>query len=318
MTDQPTPTSADANAPVERTSREDFRATGDPALQAGTGADVALLDPHELYLLWERQQWQTQEIDFAQDAIDWHERMTAEERSQRMYGLSSFFVGEQRVAAALAPLMHAIPDEDARVFLCTQIADEARHVAFFDRFYSEVGILQADSLSDRLAETSQYLNPEFTTLFDEMLASRGRRLWQEPEDQKAAVEFVTIYHVVVEGMLALTGGHFIIEYNEQAGTLPGFVEGFSNVARDEHRHVAFGAWFLRDMARQDRRYADAIRRTLVEVAPIADGVLRPNWMQNMSDEDVALFGVAGQNTRAFAAQALSRRLKVITGSATLP
>ena len=110
----------------------------------------------------------------------------------------------------------------------------------------------------------------------------------------------------------------MIRYNEQAGTLPGFVEGFSNVARDEHRHVAFGAWFLRDMARRDRRYADAIRRTLAEVVPIADGVLRPNWMQNMSDEDVALFGVSGQNTRAFAAQALSRRLKVVTGSATLP
>ena len=54
--------------------------------------------------------------------------------------------------------------------------------------------------------------------------------------------------MVIEGMLALTGQHFIIEYNEEKGTLPGFVEGFSNVARDEHRHVAFGARFLRDMA----------------------------------------------------------------------
>jgi ribonucleoside-diphosphate reductase beta chain len=31
-----------------------------------------------------------------------------------------------------------------RIFLCTQIADEARHVAFFDRFYSEVGVLESD------------------------------------------------------------------------------------------------------------------------------------------------------------------------------
>ena len=45
-----------------------------------------------------------------------------------MYGLSSFFVGEQRVAAELGPMMRAAPDEDMRVFLCTQIADEARHV----------------------------------------------------------------------------------------------------------------------------------------------------------------------------------------------
>ena len=36
---------------------------------------------------------------------------------------------------------------------------------------------------------------------------------------------------------------------------PGFVEGFNNVARDEHRHVAFGARFLRDMAQRTRATA---------------------------------------------------------------
>ena len=83
--------------------------------------------------------------------------------------------------------------------------------------------------------------------------------------------------MVIEGMLALTGQHFIIDYNEREGTLPGFVEGFTNVARDEHRHVAFGARFLRDMAREDPRYAAAIQRALAEVAPVAEGVLKPKW-----------------------------------------
>ena len=145
--------------------------------------------------------------------------------------------------------MRAAPDEEMRIFLCTQIADEARHVAFFDRFYAEVGILEADGLEERLAETSEHLNPEFGELFDELLTARVDRLAVEPEDLEALVEAVTIYHMVVEGMLALTGQHFIIDYNERMGTLPGFVEGFTNVARDEHRHVAFGARFLRDMAR---------------------------------------------------------------------
>ena len=311
MTDDGGFGSDDAIAALERTSRADFRATGDPALQGGTGADVRLLDPRALYLLWERQGWQTQQMDFTQDRIDWHEGMSEHERAQRIYSLSSFFVGEQRVAAELAPLLRAVPDEYARMFLCTQMADEARHVAFFDRFYSEVGILRGDSLDERLAETSRHLNADFTTLFDEMLAGRSRRLAQEPEDLETAVEFVTIYHMVVEGMLGLTGQHFVMEYNEQQGTLPGFVEGFTNVARDEHRHVAFGAWFLRDMVRKDRRYAAAIERTLAEVGPAAEGVLTPQWMNDMSEADAALFGVAGQNTRAFAAQALARRLKVI-------
>ena len=116
--------------------------------------------------------------------------------------------------------------------------------------------------------------------------------------------------MVIEGMLALTGQHFIMDYNERVGTLPGFVEGFTRVARDEHRHVAFGARFLRDMARRDRRHVDAIQRTLVEVGPAADSVLKPPWMEGDDDEQT-LFGVSVAETREFAMKALERRMKVI-------
>src|SRR5881227_918286 len=288
-----------------RTDRVDFQATSDPAvLEAADRGEAKLLGYHELYLLWERQQWRTQDLDFSQDRIDWHERIDPEERYARMYGLSSFFVGEQRVASELGPMMRAIPDEDARIFLCTQIADEARHVAFFDRFYSEVGVLEADGLNERLVETSQHLNPQFEDLFDQLLRQRVDRLAVEPGDTEALVEAVTIYHMIIEGMLALTGQHFIIDYNERVGTLPAFVEGFTNVARDEHRHVAFGARFLRDMAREDQRYADAIGATLAEIAPAADGVLRPRWIPPGQD-DVEIFGASINQTRAFALQALT-------------
>ena len=144
-------------------------------------------------------------------------------------------------------------------------------------------------------------------LFDEMLASRVDRLAREPEDLETLVEAITLYHMIIEGMLALTGQHFIISYNEENGTLPGFVEGFNKVARDEHRHVAFGARFLREMAQKDDRYRDAITRTLTEAGPAADGVLMPPWYE----EGQELFGVSLEDTRAFAMKALDRRLKVI-------
>jgi ribonucleoside-diphosphate reductase beta chain len=295
-----------------RTDRVDFRATSDPALQESADRGEAhLLGYRELYELWERQHWAVQDLDFTQDRIDWHERIDPEERQARMYGLSSFFVGEQRVAAELGPIMRAVPDEDMRIFLCTQIADEARHVAFFDRFYTEVGVLEADGLQARLEETSAHLNPEFNVLFDELLLRHVDRLAVEPEDREALVEAITIYHMIAEGMLALTGQHFIIDFNEKAGTLPGFVEGFTNVARDEHRHVAFGSRFLRDMAREDPRYGAAIQRALIEAGPIAEGVLRPKWVPEDVGDDVVLFGASVDETRAFAVQALERRLKVI-------
>jgi ribonucleoside-diphosphate reductase beta chain len=293
----------------QRTERDDFQATSDPAvLESADRGEVNLLTYEQLYNLWERQQWATQDIDFTQDRIDWHERIPEEERFQRMYGLSSFFIGEQKVAEELGPMMRAAPTEEMRVFLCTQIADEARHVRFFNRFYDEVGVLEADTLQGRLVETSEHVNPEFNQLFDEMLKSRVDGLARRPEDLELLVEAITLYHMVIEGMLALTGQHFILQYNEEVGTLPGFCEGFNKIARDEHRHVAFGARFLREMAQADSRYGDAITRTMTEVAPIADGVLQPKWYVEGETE---VLGATMEETRAFAMKCLERRLKVI-------
>jgi ribonucleoside-diphosphate reductase beta chain len=293
-----------------RTEREDFRASSDPALQKGADTGkVKLLDYGELYNLWERQQWATQDLDFTQDRIDWHERIPEQERYQRMYGLSSFFIGEQKVADELGPIMRAAPTEQQRIFLCTQIADEARHVRFFDRFFSEVGIIEgSEELPQRLEALDEHLNESFKTLFDDLLRSRVDRLGQEPGDREALVEAVALYHMVIEGMLALTGQHFIIDYNERVGTLPGFVEGFSNVARDEHRHIAFGVRFLTDCVNEDERYREVIQKMLELAIPVADKVIDPPWPE---EEDTDLFGATREETHAFAAQCLSRRLKVI-------
>jgi ribonucleoside-diphosphate reductase beta chain len=297
------------STPTRTQESEFFRETSDPAVQESADRGKAeLLTYKQLYELWERQQWRTQDIDFAQDRADWR-GFPEEERFQRMYGLSSFFIGEQRVTDELGPMIRAAPTEEMKIFLSTQIADEARHVRFFDRFYAEVGVLESDSLTARLNETASHLNPAFNELFDQMLGSRTRRLGQEPDDQEALVEAVTLYHMVIEGMLALTGQHFIIDYNEREETLPGFVLGFNLIARDEHRHVAFGARFLREKASEDESFLKAIERTLQESLPIADAVLAPPWADEV--DTFELFGVSLEDTRAFAAQALSRRLKVI-------
>ena len=278
-----------------------FAETADPAL-------MELLDYRQLYELWERQQWQTQELDFSEDSDHWR-GFPDEERFQRMYGLSAFFIGEQKVTEELGPMMRAAPTKDMQVFLATQIADEARHVRFFDRFYAEVGVLDSDSLATRLKETERHLNTAFKVLFDEMLGSRVRTLANDPTNITALIEAVTLYHMVIEGMLALTGQHYIIDFNEREGTLPGFVRGFNFVARDEHRHVAFGARFLRDAVAENPDHKATIQRTLEEALEVADAVLTPPWAEGQ--EDYEFFGVSVDETRGFAAQALTRRLKVI-------
>src|SRR5919204_6452858 len=181
--------------------REDFLATSDPALQASADRSKAhLLTYRQLYELWERQQWATQDIDFARDRADWHERIADDEKVQRLFGLSAFFTGEQRVTDELGPIMRACPTEEQRIFLSTQIADEARHVRFFDRFYGEVGVYDgADGLTDRLRATEEHLNESFGQLFDGLLHTKVDRLAAEPEDTEALVEAITLYHMIIEG-----------------------------------------------------------------------------------------------------------------------
>src|SRR3954467_13649599 len=237
-----------------------------------TTADVqGLLGYRELYELWERQQWRVQDLDFTQDRIDWHERFTSERRGAERAGLSGFFLGEQRVTRELGPMLRAMADEDARIFLSTQIADEARHVAFFDRFFAEVGAMRGDDLDERIERLEAHRGEGFIRWFDEALVQRVDRLAADPSDMTALVEAVTIYHLLIEGTIAVTSQHFILMRLEAEGVLPGFVEGFTNVTRDEHRHVAFGVRFLRDAARDS--HGDAIRRTLAELEPTMDEII---------------------------------------------
>src|SRR5439155_779951 len=118
-------------------------------------------------------------------------------------------------------------------------------------------------------------NEAFVELFDRALVKEARELIANPRSVEAKVDFVTTYHMVIEGTLALTGQWTITDYWEKTGKMPGFLEGFRNVARDEHRHVAYGTWYLKKACAGSPELADRVRATLAELLPIASGVLVP-------------------------------------------
>src|SRR5215472_18610280 len=111
----------------------------------------------ELYYRWERQQWRAQDIDFSGDRKQW-EGMSQDERTARLYGLSAFFQGEACVTDTLAPYIIAMPDEEMRIFVTTQLVDEARHTVFFARFFKEVLDVNEEKLEDALAIARGYMN----------------------------------------------------------------------------------------------------------------------------------------------------------------
>jgi ribonucleoside-diphosphate reductase beta chain len=83
----------------------------------------------------------------------------------------------------------------------------------------------------------------------------------------------------------------------------GWVEGFKLISRDEHRHVAYGTWFLREKALDP-----ALRQHVAELIPLASAVLVP---VDADPENYEILDYSMQETNAFAFNALNRRLKVI-------
>ncbi|HEX2084746.1 MAG TPA: hypothetical protein VHF89_03615, partial [Solirubrobacteraceae bacterium] len=122
------------------------------------------------------------------------------------------------------------------------------------------------------------------------------------------VDFVVLYHMVIEGTLALTGQHFMQDYLEKQGKLPGLLEGYQRISQDEHRHVAYGTWFLQQKA-GDPGLRRRIQAKLQELIPVATGVLVPPGVEDPYDYEI--LGYHSSQTHQFAFNALSRRLKVI-------
>ena len=50
-----------------------------------------------------------------------------------------------------------------------------------------------------------------------------QRLIDDPRDIEAKVDFVTLYHMIIEGTLALTGQWLLTDYMERKEILPGWV-----------------------------------------------------------------------------------------------
>jgi len=86
---------------------------------------------------------------------------------------------------------------------------------------------------------------------------------------------VTLYHLVLESTLGLTTFKFITDYLIANELLPGFVDGYSKIHRDETRHIVYGVWYLRETIREHPQMGDTVRQTLRDLLPSVAESLKP-------------------------------------------
>jgi ribonucleoside-diphosphate reductase beta chain len=282
--------------------------TIDPAQGGAAAKRDNLMTYEQLYALWEKRNWRSHELDFSIDREQWLATPTEAQRDTA-WTLSSFYVGEERVAADLAPFVLAAPSGEAEAFLATQLVDETRHAVFFDRWASEVMALSAGDMRSRLKEAEETMIGPWHFLFDDSLRDVAQRLLRTPDDLELFVEGIVIYHMVTEGVLAMTGQRVILQYMEDHSIYPGFQEGFSLVEQDEHRHIAFGVRFLRDVCEERPEMRDVALRTLERLLPRAAEVFAPPEAE--SPREFVSYGYHSSQVYGFAYTALQRRMRAI-------
>ena len=266
--------------------------------------ELQLKPPQDLYNDWERAHWAAQEIDLSKDPADWM-GLEDSERELLYFALSSLMVAEERISTQFCGLVLAQDDEEEGSYLSTQLVDEVRHMQFYARFQNEV-VADPAAIGAHVARAREVLGDPFRRVFDEALVKAHDRLRRDPADREAKVDFVTIYHMIIEGTLGITASHFLLDFLSDRGVLPGFVDGYGRIAADEQRHIAWGTQFLQQAVAVDPSMAEVIRERLLDLLPaVAESVSPPSegaW-DVLGVEDGAL-GEYGLN-------ALTRRLKVI-------
>jgi ribonucleoside-diphosphate reductase beta chain len=263
-----------------------------------------LRSPQELYEQWERSHWSAHEVDLTRDRADW--AALAERERELLYCvLSSLMVAEERISTQFCGLVLAQDDEEEGSYLSTQLVDEVRHMQFYARYRDEV-IADPAEIGEHVARAREVLGAPFRRIFDEALVHAHDRLRRSPADREAKVDFVTTYHMVIEGTLGLTASHFLLDFLRRRELLPGFVEGYGLIAADEQRHIAYGTEFLRRAVADQPELGDVVSRRITDLLPaVAESVSPPG------DGAWDLLGVEDGELARFGLDALGRRLKLV-------
>jgi ribonucleoside-diphosphate reductase beta chain len=263
-----------------------------------------LKDPQALYDDWEHAHWTARDVDLTRDPASWS-ALGDDERGLLYWVLSSLMVAEERISTQFSGLVNAQDDEEEGSYLATQLVDEVRHMQFYARFQNEV-VADPATVAAHVARARGSLGPAFTKVFDEALVDAHQRLLSDPRDRAAKVDFVTIYHMIIEGTLGLTASHFLLDFLRERDLLPGFVDGYGRIAADEQRHIAYGTWFLREAVAADPAAAELVRERVVDLLPaVAESIAPP------SEGAWDVLGVPDGALAEFGLGALTRRLKIV-------
>jgi ribonucleoside-diphosphate reductase beta chain len=209
--------------------------------------------------LWRKarsQAWDPDEVNFAGDLHSWAASSGAARTAVR-YLCAMFLAGETAVTHNVLPLLRLVAAErrfEEELFLTSFLADEAKHVDLFCRFFEEIGG-DLGGLPGFAA---------YQRILDEELEPALTRLERDTSPE-AQVRAVVTFNLVVEGVLAQAGLYLLRRLLASTAMLPNLQRAVRLVHRDESRHIAYGMYLLRRLIIQhgNRAYGEFLKQMSV-------------------------------------------------------
>ncbi|QIO21850.1 ribonucleoside-diphosphate reductase [Haloarcula sp. JP-L23] len=202
--------------------------------------------------------------------------------------VAMFGAGEERVTEDLLPLAGTVDGGADQRFVASHIYEEAKHAAFFDRYWTDVvrpaeearGLDPTDPTADR------WFTPAYETVFDRTTAAMERLQTDDTPESRARA--YCHYHLTVEGVFGQTGFHAVeatFGPDTDGPSLPGLVSGFASVRRDEGRHVGYGVTRLGDLLERGAVDPSLVRETVASLADPVDAVVAEMGWKHLPGPD---------------------------------
>jgi ribonucleoside-diphosphate reductase beta chain len=190
-----------------------------------------------------RLQWNPAAIDLTRDARAWPE-LPDERRRRLMTLFAGFCVAENAVSEHITPFADAAREATlasreslmAWVFFL-QRRDEDRHARLFDRIAAEVLGLPGDTPAERREAARPHVPPALLELLEVRLPAMSAEL---AAGRTGLAEGVSLYDMVLKGIIFDAAHHALREDLADDGALPGGREGVKRVELDERWHIGFG------------------------------------------------------------------------------
>lgn len=176
--------------------------------------------------------------------------------------LATFLIAERHSVKSAAEMSLLAPDETSRIFLATQVMDEARHYEIFCKRLADLGVTPAQR--DKLI--AQYTTPPLRKFFD---------LLDEQLDKNDFDGAVIGHNLILEGM-----AYPIYRYETRYWSKfdPGLSQLIHGAFRDEVHHNRYAEEYLKSRVRKDasarNHVLDLARQFHLLMTDIFDNAIR--------------------------------------------